>query len=179
MGLLANLKLRRKLLIAKAPLAVMAILAGLYSSIQSKRIDAWYSPLIDNEVKAVHHIDTARSLNRRFNLYLYRLIAETNPDRRQVIDAQLEATYSEYKTQIAEAIRLAPAQSAQISAAAADFDKAVLNSQLVRAAAHANDMVKAAAIMHVTIDPELQQTHEQITKVSEQLQNSVDQRSKE
>src|ERR1700739_4354972 len=89
MGLLANLKLRLKLLIAMAPLAVMAILAGLYSSIQSKRIDAWYSHLIDNDVKAVHHIDTARSLNRRFNLYLYRLIAETNPDRRQVIEAQL------------------------------------------------------------------------------------------
>jgi signal transduction histidine kinase/DNA-binding response OmpR family regulator/HPt (histidine-containing phosphotransfer) domain-containing protein len=179
MGLLANLKLRRKLLIAMAPLAVMAILAGLYFSIQSKKIDTWYSQLIDNDVKAVHHIDTARSLNRRFNLYLYRLIAETNPDRRQVIDAQLEATYSEHKTQIAEAIRLAPAQSAQITAAAGDFDKAVLNSHLVRAAALANDMVKAAAIMHVTIDPELQQTHEQITKVSEELQNSVDQRSKE
>src|SRR5579862_5135705 len=102
MGLLANLKLRRKLLIAMAPLAVMAILAGLYSSIQSKRIDTWYSQLIDNEVKAVHHIDTTRSLNRRFELYLYRLIGETDPDRRQVIDTQLETTYSEFKTQIAE-----------------------------------------------------------------------------
>src|ERR1700740_1723064 len=86
MGLLANLKLRRKLLIAMAPLAVMAILAGLYSSIQSKRIDTWYSQLINNGVQAVHHIDTARSLNRRFNLYLYRLIGETDADRRQVVD---------------------------------------------------------------------------------------------
>jgi signal transduction histidine kinase/DNA-binding response OmpR family regulator/HPt (histidine-containing phosphotransfer) domain-containing protein len=179
MGLLANLKLRRKLLVAMAPLAVMAILAGLYSSIQSKRIDAWYSQLIDNEVKAVHHIDTARSLNRRFNLYLYRIIAETNPDRRQVLDTQLETTHSEYKMHTAEAIRLAPFESAQITAAAADFDKAVLDSKVVRAAALVSDNVKAAAIMHVTIDPELQQTHEQMTKVSQELQNSVDQRSKE
>jgi len=179
MGLLANLKLRRKLLIAMAPLAVMAILAGLYSSIQSKRIDTWYSQLINNDVKAVHHIDTARSLNRRFNLYLYRLIGETDSDRRQVVDAQLETTYSEYKTQIAEAIRLARAQSAQITAAAADFDKAVLTSQPVRAAALANDKVKAAAIMHASVDSELQRTHEQITKVSDELQKAVDQRSDE
>ena len=179
MGLLANLKLRRKLLIAMAPLAVMAILAGLYSSIQSKRIDTWYSQLINNDVKAVHHIDTARSLNRRFNLYLYRLIGEADPDRRQVMDAQLETTYSEYKTQIAEAIRLARAQSAQITAAAADFDKAVLTSQPVRAAALANDKVKAAAIMHASVDSELQRTHEQITKVSDELQKAVDQRSDE
>ncbi|HWO35525.1 MAG TPA: histidine kinase dimerization/phospho-acceptor domain-containing protein, partial [Candidatus Acidoferrum sp.] len=179
MGLLANLKLRRKLLIGMAPLAVMAILAGLYASIQSKRIDAWYSQLINNDVKAVHHIDTARSLNRRFNLYLYRLIGEADPDRRQVMDAQLETTYSEYKTQIAEAIRLARGQSAQITAAAADFDKAVLTSQPVRAAALANDKVKAAAIMHASIDSELQRTHEQITKVSDELQKGVDQRSDE
>ena len=92
MGLLANLKLRRKLLIAMSPLAVMAILAGLYSSIQGKRIDAWYSQLIDNEVKAVHEIDTARSLNRRYDLYLYRLIGETDPDRRQVIDRSAAAS---------------------------------------------------------------------------------------
>ncbi len=179
MGLLANLKLRRKLLIAMAPLAVMAILAGLYSSIQSKRIDTWYSQLIDNEVKAVHHIDTTRSLNRRFELYLYRLIGETDPDRRQVIDTQLETTYSEFKTQIAETMRLAPAQTAQITAAAADFDKAAHDSQFVRAAALANNKEKAAAIMHATIDPELQQTHEQITKISDELQKAVDQRSNE
>ena len=36
MGLLANLKLRRKLLIALAPLAIMVIVAGVYSLIQRK-----------------------------------------------------------------------------------------------------------------------------------------------
>ncbi|HTB92282.1 MAG TPA: response regulator [Candidatus Sulfotelmatobacter sp.] len=179
MGLLANLKLRRKLLVAMAPLAVMVILAVLYFSMQSKRIDTWYSELIDNEVKAVHHIDTARSLNRRFNLYLYRLIAEANPDRRQVLDGQLESTHSEYKMHTAEAIRLAPSKGAQITAAATDFEKVVQDSQVVRAAALANDKEKAAAIMHATIDPELQQTHAQMTKVSDELQKTVDQRSDE
>jgi len=95
MGVLANLKLRRKLLIAMAPLAVMAILAGLYSSIQSKRIDTWYSQLIDNDVKAVHHMDAARALQRRFDLDLYRLIAEADPERSRVIDGQLDTTYAE------------------------------------------------------------------------------------
>jgi signal transduction histidine kinase/DNA-binding response OmpR family regulator/HPt (histidine-containing phosphotransfer) domain-containing protein len=179
MGLLVNLKLRPKLLIAMAPLAVMGILAGLYSSIQSKRIDTWYSQLIDNEVKAVHDIDTARSLNRRFNLYLYRLIAETDPDRKQILDGQLDTTSSEYKFQIAEAIRLAPAHSAQITAAGANFDKAVLDSRLVRTAALANDKEKAATLMRSSVDPELQQTHEQITKISDELQKAVDQRSDE
>jgi len=179
MGLLANLRLRRKLLIAMAPLAVMAIFAGLYSSIQSKRIDTWYSQLIDNEVKTVHHIDTAQSLNRRFNLYLYRLIAETDPDRRQVIDGQLDATYSEYKAQIAEAMRLAPASAAEIKAAAADYDKAVLDSRAVRAAALANDKVKATGLMRSSVDPELQQTHDEAIKISDRLQKGVDQRSDE
>src|SRR5690349_10731905 len=164
MGLLANLKLRRKLLIAMAPLAVMAILASLYSSSQSKRIDSWYSQLIDHDVKAVHHIDAARALNRRFSLYLYRLIVETDPDRRQVIDAQLDTTYTEFKVQITEATRLAPARTAEITAAASNFDQAVLESRPVRAAALANNKEKAAALMRSSVDPELQQTHEQIIK---------------
>src|ERR1700751_734700 len=179
MGLLANLKLRRKLLIAMAPLAVMAILAGLFSSIQSKRIDTWYSQLINNEVKAVRHIDAARALNRRFSLYLYRLIVESDPDRRQVIAGQLDSTYSEYKAEIAEAIRLAPVRTAEITAAATDFDKAFLESRAVRAAALAPDNEKAVALMRSSVDPELQQTHEQIIKIAEELQKAVDQRSDE
>jgi len=179
MGLLANLKLRRRLLIAMAPLAAMAILAGLYSSIQSKSIDTWYSQLIDNELKAVHHVDTMRAFQRRFALDLYHLIAETDPERSRVIDGQLDATYAEYKEQIAEAIRLAPARTAEITAAAAEFDKAVLDSQLVRVAALANDKVKAAAMMRSTVDPELQQAHEQVIKIADELQKAVDQRSDE
>ena len=179
MGLLANLKLRRKLLIAMAPLAVMAILASLYSSSQSKRIDSWYSQLIDHDVKAVHHIDAARALNRRFSLYLYRLIVETDPDRRQVIDAQLDTTYTEFKVQITEATRLAPARTAEITAAASNFDQAVLESRPVRAAALANNKEKAAALMRSSVDPELQQTHEQIIKIADGLQKTVDQRSDE
>jgi signal transduction histidine kinase/DNA-binding response OmpR family regulator/HPt (histidine-containing phosphotransfer) domain-containing protein len=179
MALLANLKLRRKLLIAMAPLAAMAIFAGLYSSIQSKRIDTWYSQLIENEVKAVHHIDQARSLNRRFSLYLYRLIVVTDPDRRQVIDGQLDTTYSEFKVQIADAIRLAPVRNAEITVAATDFDKAVLDSRPVRAAVLANDKERAAALLRSSVDPELQRTHEQIIKIADELQRAVDQRSDE
>ena len=179
MGLLANLKLRRKLLLAMAPLAIMAIVAGLYSSFQSQRIDTLYSALIDNQIKAVHHIDTLRSLNRRFGLDLYRLVAETNADRRQVIEGQLDATYSEYKVQTAQAIRLAPAQSAEITAAAASFDEVVLDSRPVRAAALANDDAKAAAVMRSTVDPELQQAYQQVYRIAEGLQSLADQRSDE
>ena len=179
MGLLANLKLRRKLLLAMAPLAFMAIFAGLYSSIQSKRIDTWYSQLIDNEVKAVHHIDEARTLNRRFSLYLYRLIVETDPDRRQVIEGQLDSTYSEYKAQMGEARRLAPARAGEITLAANDFEKAVLDSRPVRAAMLAEQREKAAALMRSSVDPELLQTHEQIVKIADDLQKAADQRSDE
>jgi len=179
MGLLANLKLRRKLLIAMAPLAVMAIFASLYSSIQSKSIDTWYSQLIANEVKAVHHVDTVRALQRRFDLYLYRLIAEADPRQSRVIDGELDAIYPEYKGEVAEAIRLAPTRGAEISAASAEFDKAVLDSQLVRAAALANDKIKAAATMRSTVDPELLRAHEEVIKIADELQKTVDQHSEE
>src|SRR6185437_1502452 len=57
MGFLANFKIRNKLLVAMLPLALMAIGAGGYSSIESKRIDTWYSNLIDNYVKTFQSAD--------------------------------------------------------------------------------------------------------------------------
>ena len=65
-GLLANLKLRRKLWLALAPLVLMSIGARLYASYESGRIDNWYSQLIDNEIKAVHNVDIARALSMRY-----------------------------------------------------------------------------------------------------------------
>ena len=81
MGLFVNLRLRRKLLVALAPLAIMVILSGLYGSYESQKIDRWYSELIDKDVKAAQNVDKARALTMRYGLYLYRLIVETDPDR--------------------------------------------------------------------------------------------------
>jgi len=177
MGLLANLKLRRKLLVAMSPLAIMVFIAGVYSTVRSKMIDTWYSQLIDHEVKTVYEIDGARESCLRYGLSLYRLLSESNPDRMHVIDGELDASYSEFKTKIAQAIRLAPAWAQRISGAEADFDKAVLDSRLVRAAALAKDKTKAASLMSSGIEHELQQTRQQLVVTAEELQKTVDQRS--
>ncbi len=62
MGLLANFKIRTKVFIALLPLAVMVIVATLYSSIEMKRIDTWYSNLIDRDIKAQQDLTAARAL---------------------------------------------------------------------------------------------------------------------
>lgn len=179
MGLLANLKLRRKLMGALAPLAVMVILAGFYASYESKHIDTLYRQAINNEVKALHNNDAARSLTMRYGLYLYRLIVEMDPDRMRSIDAELDRCYSEYRTQIADASRLYPAYSKQINAAAATFEKTVSDSRPVRAAALINDNKKAAELMRASVDGELQQSRDQAIEIAQEMQRSVDQRSEE
>jgi signal transduction histidine kinase/DNA-binding response OmpR family regulator/HPt (histidine-containing phosphotransfer) domain-containing protein len=179
MGLLANLRLRKKLLIALAPLAIMAALAGLYASHESKQIDTWYSQIIDNEIKAVHNIDVARALNMRYGLYLYDLIVETDPDRMQVINAELDHTYAEYKARAAEAARLYPAYAKEVDSASTLFEKAVVDSYPVRAAALVNDNKKAADLVHITVDDELQQSRRRAIEISEEIQRAVDQRSSE
>src|SRR6266571_3100206 len=115
MGLLANLKLRKKLLVALMPLIVMVMVAGLYSSVEAKRIDTWYSLLINNEMKSVYNIDAARSLVMRYGLFLYRVIVEIDPARMQTLNTQLEDTYTEYQARLADAKRLYPAYSQQIA----------------------------------------------------------------
>jgi two-component system sensor histidine kinase/response regulator len=88
MGLLANFKIRTKVLIALLPLAIMVIVAVLYSSIEMKRIETRYSDLLDRDVKALQSLTTARALDNRFGLFLYKEIAELDVDTMRVIDAE-------------------------------------------------------------------------------------------
>jgi len=74
-GVLANFKIRNKILAALLPLCIMVGAAALYSSIEMKRIDTWYSNLIDNEVNLLLKVSFVRAMNNRFAQYLYKEIA--------------------------------------------------------------------------------------------------------
>ena len=108
MGFFTNLRLRRKLLIAMVPLALMVVAAGVYSSFESKTIDTWYSVLIDTQVKALRSVGEARAHTNRFGLFLFELADETDPDRRQVIDGQLEKVGADFHTAMQQHSKRAP-----------------------------------------------------------------------
>ena len=176
---LANLKLRRKLLIAMVPLALMVVAAGVYSSFESKTIDTWYSNLIDTEVKALRSLAEARSHTNRFGLFLYELVAETDPDRKQVIDGELEKTRADYQTVSSAALRESPERADKIRVAAALFDRAVADARPVRAAALAGNNEKAINLLHGSVNQELQQARQAAIEITEELQRDIDQRSDE
>jgi signal transduction histidine kinase/DNA-binding response OmpR family regulator len=179
MGLLANLKLRKKLLIALAPLVLMVVFAGLYGSHESKRIDSLYSRLIDKEMRAVHETDVARALNTRYGFYLFRLISEPSSDRGRMVDADLENCYVEYKARLAEASRLYPTYEKQIRSAMDLFDKAVLDSRTVRSAALAHEKEKADELMRAGVVNALERSRDRAVEVSDEMQKAVLQRSDE
>src|SRR5271167_2815032 len=176
---LANLKLRRKLLIAMVPLALMVVVAGVYSSLASKTIDTWYSNLIDTEVKGLRSLTEARSHTNRYGLFLYELVAETDPDRKQVIDGELEKTRTDYQAVSSAAIQQSPERADKIKAAAAIFDKTVADARPVRAAALAGNQEKALSLLHAGVSQELQQARQAAIEIVEELQHDIDRRSDE
>ena len=179
MHLLANLKLRKKLFMALAPLVAMVIFAGIYASVESEEIDTWYSWLIDHEIKAVDNVNEARSLNTRFGLYLYRLIVETNLERMQAINQELDNTHAEYKARMADAARFNPSFEKQIGTASANFEKVVLDAIPVREAALENKNEKAAELMGAGVAAELEQAQQEAMAISADMQKAVVQRSAE
>ena len=174
MDFLANLKLRRKLLIAMAPLAVMVVVAGLYSSIESKRIDAWYSNLIHNDIKTLRSVTAARELTTRSHMLLYQLIAEPYPDRQLLISGDLDKTQADYQAAIAEALRQGPKGATEIRAAGALYERAMANAQAARAAALVGNREKATEVMRVDVDVELQQARQALVNIVEDFQTYVD-----
>ena len=179
MGFLANFKIRNKLLVAMLPLALMAIGAGGYSSIESKKIDTWYSNLIDNYVKTFQSATAARGDAMRFRLLLYQLIAEDNFDQRQENDGELDRVQTDYRALLADALRQNPGRANQIKAAEDLFDRAASSARPVRAAALVGNREKAMNIMHSGVDADLQQARQAMTNLVDEMQKSANQKSDE
>src|SRR5215469_4574608 len=103
MGLLANLKIRTKVLIALLPLVIMVIIAALYSSDRMSTIDARYRGLLDKKVKALQNLTLAQAHKNRFGLFIYKEIAEADPDRMLVIDGEIDQTVTDFHAVMDEA----------------------------------------------------------------------------
>jgi signal transduction histidine kinase/CheY-like chemotaxis protein len=179
MSLLANFKIRTKVLIALLPLVVMVILAAMYASIEMNSIDNRYSWMIDSDVKSLHSLTIARSLSNQFGLFLYKEIAEPDPVRMQAADAALEQTAAEFHSYIEEAKRENPGFAPKIDAAAAHFDQAALDSHAVRTATMANLNDKALKAMGENFDPDLFKARQSLIELGDELQTMVGQRSEE
>ena len=75
-----------------APLVLMVVIGGFYSSMQSKRIDTRYSELLDKDVRTLKNLTRAKALAALFGQLLYQEIAELDPDEKHTIDAELDKT---------------------------------------------------------------------------------------
>ncbi len=179
MAFLANLKLRRKLLISMVPLALMVIAAGVYSSFESKVIDTWYSTLIGKEVEALRSVTEARAHTNRYGLFLYDLLAETDFDRKEKIDGELDRVERDYHSAMSEAERLSPERADKIKAAVMIFARLSDDVRAVRAEALAGHNEKAMDMMRGGVNEELQQARQGPIEIMEELQGYINQRSVE
>ena len=177
MALLANRTIRTKLLLAGLPLASMVVLATLYSSVTSKRIDTQYSDMVDHDVKALQNLSVARAHTNRVGLFLYEEITEPNPDRRVQIDGELDKIYTDFQGRIAEALAQSPDHAKEIEATAALFDKAMSDARPIRAAALANNTEKALSLIRGAAGAELQQARQAAIESVDELRASVDRQS--
>jgi signal transduction histidine kinase/CheY-like chemotaxis protein/HPt (histidine-containing phosphotransfer) domain-containing protein len=177
MALLANLKLRRKLLIAMTPLVIMVIFGGVYSSVQRDKIDTRYSELIERDVKSLRILTEARGDISWFRALLYYDVAELDPDKMPQIAADLEKTAAEYQALIAEAVKRTPDRATEIKAALDLFNQAVSDSRPVRALAQRHDNSKSTNLMRGGVDGELERAQQALAEIVDALHKSVDQRS--
>src|SRR5277367_701347 len=179
MGLLANFKIRTKVLVALLPLVVMVIAAALYASIEMDNIDSRYSDLITKDAKALHNLTVARVMNNRFGQLLYQEIAEPDADRMRAIDVELDETVTEFHSSVADAMAETPGLAPKINAVTVLFDEAVSDARPVRAAALANNNDLAIKLTHDAFAPALHRGRQALIDLADELHATVDQRSGE
>jgi signal transduction histidine kinase/DNA-binding response OmpR family regulator/HPt (histidine-containing phosphotransfer) domain-containing protein len=179
MGLLANLKIRTKVLIALLPLAIMIIIAALYSSDRMSTIDARYRGLFDKDVKALQNLTLAQAHNNKFGLFLYKEIAELDPGRMRVIDGEIDQTVTDFHATMDEAKRESPDLTSEINAAAALFDQEAADSRPVRAATQAQQNDKGMKLVREVYDPQWSATRRALMGLQQAAHSRVDQQSVE
>jgi signal transduction histidine kinase/DNA-binding response OmpR family regulator/HPt (histidine-containing phosphotransfer) domain-containing protein len=172
-----NLRVRRKLLAAMIPLVLMVVVAGIYSSFESKMIDAWYSELISNQVEALRNVGEARAHTNRLGLFLFELVDEPDLDRRQLIDEQITGVANDYRTVMAAALKQSPERAEKINGASALFEQAEIDARPVRAAALAGNNLKASNLLRAGVNQELQRARQATIEIIQDLQTYIDQRS--
>ncbi len=177
MSLLANFKIRTKIFVALLPLAIMVIVAALYASIEMNTIDTRYSDVIDNDVKTLHNLTIARVLSNRFAQLLYQEIAETDADRRRVVDADLDRTAAEFHSSVALAGAEDPNVAQKINTANALFDQGVSDSGPIRASALSGSNDKAIKLTRETFDPEFRKGRQSLADLADEVHATVDRRS--
>jgi signal transduction histidine kinase/DNA-binding response OmpR family regulator len=177
MGILSNLKIRTKVLLALLPLALMVVLAALYASIEMERIDTWYSNLIDRDVLALQSLTAARALNNRFGQLLYEEIAERNADKMLKVDAEIDQTVTAYHAAMEEAKRGSPELAAKIEASSALFDQLVVDSRPIRAAALRNDNDRAMQLASESFRPEMLRDRQELEALNNESHAAVERES--
>ena len=179
MGLLANFKIRTKVLVASLPLVLMVLVAALYASIEMDKIDTRYSELIAKDVKALHNLTIARVMDNRFHQFLYQEIAEPELDKMRSIDADLDKTAAELHSSIDEATHQSPKLASRIKAAEDLFDQAVSESRALRGAALMSEKAKALQLMRGSAEPKLQLARQALIELADEVHTRVDQHSVE
>ncbi len=175
--MLANLKIRRKLLLALLPLAAMVIAATTYSSVEMLRADARYSALMATDVKTLRSLTVARAKSNRFGQLIYEEIAEPDATKLAVIDTITERTASEFYASVDDAMRHSPNVVQAIEPLKSQFDQALSNSRRVRAERLAGNTSSALLLVRETVDPQLEQVRVGISNLVDSMDRSIDEQS--
>ncbi len=179
MGLLANFKIRTKVLVALLPLVFMVLVAALYASLEMNTIDTRYSELIGRDIKALQDLTIARVMDNRFHQLLYQEIAEPNLDKMRSIDADLDKTAAEFYSSVDEAKRQSPNLTSRIKKAQDLFDQVVSESRPLRGAALMGENTKALQLMRGSTESSLLLVRQALIELADELDARVDQQSDE
>ncbi|WP_019905834.1 HAMP domain-containing methyl-accepting chemotaxis protein [Methylobacterium sp. 77] len=153
MQILSRIKILPKLL---AVLMFIATIVGgcvWYAQSRMSQIDDAYSHLIGQESKAVASVRRTNHLIYALNYWVFRVIAETEPDQMKRADAGFEATLPNMDKVLAELRDQAPTFAARIDAQTALVKRFVQDVNEVRRLGVLNQNAEAIALMHSSIDP--------------------------
>ncbi|NVO15059.1 MAG: methyl-accepting chemotaxis protein [Rhodoplanes sp.] len=178
MSLLSRIPILPKILAVVVLLAAIAGFGAWYAGSQMHSIDAGYSHFLDSEAAA--RTATAR-LNRgiyQYEMYLYRVIAETDDTEMAKLPPQLEKSLAFTLEQAATAKAKMPAVAARITEIEQTLRAVGTAGKPVMELGLANKNAEATELLRRTVDPLITKTVSMSTEVAAEIERAITNGSK-
>jgi len=178
MNFLARVNVVQKLV--SINLMVAAIVSGCiwYAQSHMKAVDETYTSLIAREAKAVSNVRRSNRLYTSINYLMYRMIAETDPERLQASTQEFDSRVRQVDTTLSDLVRQAPTFAGAIGAQRERIMRYVHAADAVRALALAGDKAAALERVHQTSEPAFAGLGQEGTKLGNAIEDDMIQQSR-
>ncbi len=174
MSVFENLKISNKILILLSLFGILAIATTIFAANRMNAIDSTYTRLLTKDAQGAVNVARLNARQIEMGRLVYRLIAESDPNKMRAIETDIVATQKRFAKLIADTKISLPAKEQDLSQVQGHFNELGKIVEAIKEPAFANDNAAALKIMTGRFDPQLELLRQSISVLTDDTSKNLE-----